>query len=331
MSSEIQVDVTRAGVAESSHQVLAVVSDRLGNLEVWGDPERATIARSAIKSIQAMPLVTSGAADAFELSDQELALACASHSAEPDQVEAVRTWLARIGLSENDLECGADEPIGVEPRRELIRAGVPFGRIHNCCSGKHAGFLSVAVHNGWPTGGYLDPRSAVQKAVFAAVNAFVGCDVREAPTGIDGCGSPVFAIPAWRLALAMARLADPVDLSVEYAEAATRIVPAAQLAYWVSGPRRTEVIVSEAAKEPVVIKGGAEAVYMVALPNRGLGVLIKALDGSSRAAEAAVGALLTQMDVIASDGVETPLLNKAGVVSGYTKVTIPAPDQRRER
>lgn len=320
------IEIVRGDAVESVHRIHAVVADRHGRLQTWGDRARPTIARSAIKAIQALPLVASGAADAFGLARHELALACASHGAEPEHVDAVLAWLARIGLSEGDLECGPDRPLGQEARRAWFRQGGEKRPVLNCCSGKHSGFLSVARHLGLPTAGYIRPDSPVQALVTRAVAAATGLDlVAVGPTGIDGCGIPVFAVPLERLAFAMARLVDPVDLPDDLAVASPRIVDAAQDAFWVSGTGRTEVQVTEAARQPVVIKTGAEGVFMAALPERGLGIVVKADDGASRASQPAIKALLRHLGVLPALDGPVEIRNKAGDRSGEVRSVLAAP------
>ncbi len=321
-----RIEIVRGDAVESVHRIHAVVADRHGRLQAWGDRARPTIARSAIKSIQALPLVASGAADAFGLARHELALACASHGAEPAHVAAVLAWLERIGLSEADLECGPDRPLGQDARRAWYRAGGATRPVLNCCSGKHSGFLTVARHLGLPTAGYIRPDSPVQQLVTGAVAAATGLDLASAgPTGIDGCGIPVFSVPLERLALAMARLVDPVDLPDDLAAASPRIVDAAQDAWWVSGTGRTETVVTAAAHQPVVIKTGAEGVFMAALPERGLGLVVKADDGASRASQPAIKALLRHLGVLPPLEGPVEITNKAGDVSGEIRAVLGAP------
>ncbi len=312
-------------MVESTHQIHAVISDRSGRLQAWGWRERPTIARSAIKSIQAIPLVTSGAADALSVSEEELALACSSHSGEPEHIEAVDGWLSRIELSEVDLECGPDVPIGIQALEQFHASGAQPSSIYNCCSGKHTGFLSLARHLGVPTEGYIKPGHEVQRRVTAAVEIMTGVALDDQQPGIDGCGIPVFAIALQRLAYAMARLVDPVDLDGDLAATTERMVDAASRSFWVSGTDRTEMEISDAATEPVVTKGGAEGVFMAGLPDRGLGIALKATDGSARASRFAIKALLRHLDVIpALDGGQ-PILNKAGDVSGQMRAEVSAP------
>jgi L-asparaginase II len=325
------IEIARGEVVESRHRIHAVVADRHGHLQVWGDRDRPTIARSAIKAIQALPLVATGAADAFGLHRHELALACASHGGEAEHVAAVLAWLGRIGLGEQDLECGPDRPLGRLARRDWYRRAGEKRLVLNCCSGKHTGFLTVARHLHLPTAGYIRPTSPVQELVTRAVAACTGLDLPPVPTGIDGCGIPVFAVPLERLAFAMARLVDPVDLPDDLAAAAPRLVDAAQDAFWVSGTGRTEVQVTEAATQPLVIKTGAEGVFMAALPERGLGMVIKAEDGASRASQAAITGLLRHLGALPPLDRPVVVTNKAGDISGEVRAGLAPPLQARLR
>lgn len=307
------IEVHRGDIVESVHEVNAVVASAEAMVESWGSPLAPTIARSAIKSVQAIPLLTSGAADAFSLSDAELGLACASHNAEPRHIDAVAAWLDRIGLDADALECGPSRPIGQAAADALIADGQTFQPIHNCCSGKHAGFLSIAQHLGFDPAGYINLDHPVQKLVTEAVEAFTGLDLSDARTGVDGCGIPVFAIPLANLATAMARIADPSTVPGPMADAGRRLastLPAAS--FWVSGTDRAEVEIANAAVEPIVAKTGAEGVFMAALPERGVGIALKAVDGAKRAAEVAIGAVLHRLGAIGEPVLQPPILNTLG-------------------
>lgn len=207
------VEVTRGPLVESRHLVDAAVVDAAGDrVAVWGDVERPVYARSAIKPIQALALIETGAAEAFALSNREIALACASHAGEPVHVEAVTAWLARLGLGDDDLECGAHYPRNANVLSDFARSGAVLRQAHNNCSGKHAGMLSHAVHLGEATAGYIGAEHPVQGRVREAIGAMCGLDAERAQVGIDGCGIPTLALPLSHLALAMARLCRPDDL-----------------------------------------------------------------------------------------------------------------------
>ncbi len=301
-----------------------MISDRSTIHNSWGEPDRPVIPRSAIKSVQALPLLTTGAAEAFNVSDDELALACSSHSAEPRHVAMVRSWLERVGLSEDDLECGPGRPIGQDAAANAIRAGLPTAPILNCCSGKHTGFLTTAVHLGEATGGYIHRHHPVQRRIEQAIALMTGVDLRDQVSGIDGCGIPVFALPLRLLALAMARLVDPVDLDYGTAAACRRLsslLPSRT--HLTSGADQSEPDIAAAASETVILKGGAEGVFMAALPNRGLGIALKARDGADRAADEAIWAVLDRLEALKAPAPDHPILNKAGTEVGVCRAAFP--------
>lgn len=311
------VEIWRGDAIESRHEVDVVLASTDGVIDAWGEATRPVIARSAIKSIQALPLLTTGAAERFDVSNDELALACASHSGEPEHTAAVEAWLHRLGLSADDLECGADEPIGLAAQQAFHRAGSVKTALLNCCSGKHTGFLTIARHLDVDTAGYIAADHPVQELVAEAIGVMTGAAVT--PVGVDGCGIPVHGIPADRLAAAMARLASPTGLDpaiVAAANTLTGLLPSR--AFWVSGTDRFEHKLEQVALEPVVAKTGAEGVFMGAFPDRGVGFALKARDGTRRAAEAALDALLSHLHITTAPVTTGELVNKAGKVSGRT-------------
>jgi L-asparaginase II len=293
------VEVWRGGRVESRHRVAVCVVDAAGTLRAaLGDVDRPIYPRSAIKPFQAVPLVETGAADRLGFSEAELALACASHSGRPEHTERVAALLQRLGLSEADLGCGPHEPIDREAACALCRAGTPPGRLHNNCSGKHAGMLALARDLGAPTAGYLEPRHAVQRHVLASVGAFCGVDAQDRP-GIDGCSAPAPAMPLHALARGAARLADPDALGPARRDAVLRILRAMRAhPELVAGPCRADHDVMRAVPE-VITKTGAEGVFLLAVPQKRLGVAIKALDGADRAAETALLAVLDALGLLA--------------------------------
>jgi L-asparaginase II len=289
-ANPVLVEVRRGDMVESRHRAAFAVVDTDGHVVLSaGDVERQVYPRSAIKPIQALPLIETGAADAFDLTDVEIALACASHNGESCHVSAVRAWLDRIGLSERDLVCGADPGRGRSRR----------GPAHDNCSGKHTGFLTVARHLGYPSEGYHRRDHAVQQRVLGVLEQMTGLDLDDAPRGIDGCGIPVIGIPLGNIALAMARLADPHDQPEGRQAACARICAAmAAEPFMVAGSGRFCTRVMEAVGPRAVVKTGAEGVYCAALPEHGLGVAIKADDGAPRAAEAAMAGVLRRLGII---------------------------------
>jgi L-asparaginase II len=293
-SNPILIETTRGEMVESRHAGAAAVVDAAGRVvRSWGDIDRAVFARSAIKPLQALPLVETGAAERFGLGDAEIALACASHRGEPIHVDTVRRWLARASLGPEDLECGSHSPGNPAAAEALIRAGEAPSALHNNCSGKHSGFLTTARHRGEPTRGYIAPDHPVQQRVRAVLEAMSGLDLARAPRGTDGCGIPVIGLPLRGMARAMARLADPQGLAAERAAAAKRILDAMAAApIMVSGTGGFATVVMTVAGASVRLKPGAEGVYCAALPGLGYGVALKIDDGASRASEVAMGAIL---------------------------------------
>ncbi len=303
----LAVQLTRGNTIESEHLVDVIVADRNGVRQQWGDPDRLTFPRSAIKAIQALPLIMTGAAERYDLSGENLALACSSHSAEEQHLTKVAEWLAKIGGSDAWLECGPARPLSDDV---WLAVGPETTPLHNCCSGKHAGFLSVARHLDVATKNYLDYNHPVQKLVTEATEIFAGVTLDQTSAGIDGCGIPTFPLPIARLAQAMARLVDPVDVGQEWADACDQIVVAIKdRPWWVSGTGRHEVTITELASEPIVLKTGADGVFVAALPERRLGIACKARDGGRRASDATITAVLAHLGVVPVDAVPQPILN----------------------
>jgi L-asparaginase II len=284
---------------ESRHRGAVAVVDAAGRVVLTlGDVERPVFGRSAIKPLQALPLVESGAADRFGLGEQELALACASHHGEAVHVAAVARWLERLGLDPDDLECGAHLPNDTAAAHALIRAETAPSPLHNNCSGKHAGFLTTARHLGEATRGYIQPDHPVQRRVVAVLEAMTGRDLSRAPRGTDGCGIPVIGIPLAALAQAMARLADPREPGSRAAAGRRLLDAMAAKPLMVDGTGGFPTLVMEAAGERVRLKPGAEGVFCAALPTLRLGVALKIENGHNRAAEVAMGAVLQRLGAL---------------------------------
>jgi L-asparaginase II len=333
-ANPLVVEVTRGDMVESRHRAAIAILDRTGKvIEAWGDIERPVYGRSATKPIQALALVESGAAEHYGLGDAEIALACASHNGEARQVDRVTAWLARVGLGVDDLECGAHLPYDEDSAAALIRAGVKPTAAHNNCSGKHSGFLTTARHLGDPIRGYIAWDHPVQQRVLGVLEQMSRLDLSAAPRGIDGCGIPVIGMPLGNLALAMARLADPVDLPDRRADAVRRIRAAmAAEPYYVSGSNGFCTQLMTVTGATVMVKAGAEGVYTAALPTLGLGIALKIDDGAARASEVAMAALLRRLGLLSPAQQETlarrlsaPVLNRAGRETGRIRPAESAP------
>ena len=298
----ILVDVLRGNATESTHcGALAVVDADGAVVASLGDTSRPIFPRSAVKVLQALPLVASGAADRLGLADDELAIACASHGGEEIHAQTAARMLAKAGLDASALECGAHWPYLDSAARALAAQGREPSALNNNCSGKHAGFLCLAcaLHGGRSdlqqyVRGYVGAEHPVMREVTSALHAATGYDLNNAPRGIDGCSIPTFAIPLRHLAHAFARVGTGTGLSAGHAKAAKRLRTAvAKSPYLVAGSGRFDTRVMERLGARVFCKVGAEGVYCAALPERGLGVAIKIDDGNNaRAAEVVMAAVI---------------------------------------
>ena len=328
-SGPLLVEITRGDMVESRHAVHYAAVDAAGRRVAWrGAAEGGVYPRSANKLLQALPLVETGAADRWGLGDAEIALACASHYGEPRHVETVRRWLERMGLSPADLECGSHMPYHEPSAAALICSGAAPGPAHNNCSGKHAGFLATALHMGEPPRGYVRADHPVQQRVTRALGEMCGIDLERAPQGIDGCGIPVLGLPLEKLALGMARLADPSGLAPDRRQAVQRIRKAvAAEPFMVAGSRGFCTVLMERLGGRALVKTGAEGVFCMALPDQGIGIAVKAQDGAARAAEAVVAHLLEAFGLIderlgqaLGPVLHPPILNRAGRSVGTVRV-----------
>lgn len=302
-SDPILTEVTRSGRLESWHRGSVAVVHGDAPLLLLGDAERAVYARSAVKPFQAMPLLQRGLHRRLGLADGEIAVMAASHDGTPAHVAAVRSLLHKGGIAEDLLGCGPHAPFDAEARAALFAAGGRPQRVHNNCSGKHAGFLILAREAGDDPAAYLDPACRSQAEVGAAVAAMAGVDA-PVPVGTDGCGAPTFFLPLLALARAFARLANPAGPApVASAACQTLLQAVAREPELLSGPRRMCCALIRSLPVAAFPKNGAEGVYCVALapdPSRprcpgGVGIAIKIDDGSTRGYEPVVVDLLREL------------------------------------
>ena len=297
----ILVEAWRGASVESAHRGAVAVLDADGGIVLaLGDTQRPIFPRSAVKVLQALPLVASGAADALQLGDEELALACASHNGEPAHVATAAGMLAKAGVNLSVLECGAHWPYREALQREMAARGETPNALHNNCSGKHAGFVCLACHRAGATPlfdfakGYVRGSHPVMCEVTQALQTATGWDLAKAPQGTDGCSIPTFGIPLQHLARAFARVGSGIGLGADEARAARRLRQAvAKAPFMVAGTDRFDTLVMQRLGERVFCKVGAEGVYCAALPGHGLGVALKIDDGNTaRAAEVVMAALI---------------------------------------
>lgn len=325
-NNPILCETTRGTMVESRHMgAFAVVKASGEVVTSAGDIDRAVYARSAIKPLQAIPLVESGAIKNFEFSLKELSLSCASHNSEPTHVLAVKALLQRLDLSVGDLECGAHLPLLVPAAHEMIRNNEEPDAAHNNCSGKHCGFLATARHLGESTAGYIQPDHPVQLRLRKMLSEMTDTNLDAAPTGADGCGIPVIGMSLKATAYAMARFADPSGLAPQRAGACQSIFDAVtREPFMVAGTDRFCTDVMTTLGQRVLVKTGAEAFFCAAIPHLSLGVALKIDDGSTRGSESVMATLLAQLletDELASR-TKVALTNVAGRKVGEVRATL---------
>jgi L-asparaginase II len=296
MRNPALVEVVRGGFVESRHDGAVAVVDAEGRrLLALGDIGRPVFPRSAIKALQALVLVETGAADRFGFGAEELALACASHGGEEGHVATVTRMLTRAGLDASALKCGAHWPLHQASAQALARSGGTAGPQHNNCSGKHAGFLCAACALQSDHGSYVEPVHPVQREVKATLENLAGVKISDSDCAIDGCSVPTWAIPLAAIARAFARFGTVVGLAPKRADAVRRLRAACAEKPWhVAGTGRfcTEVMTKFGAR--VFVKSGAEGMCCAALPEHGLGIAVKCDDGAGRAAEVIMAATLAR-------------------------------------
>jgi L-asparaginase II len=297
VTNPVLVEVLRGAVVESRHRGAVAVCDADGGERLaLGDIDRPVFPRSAVKAIQALPLVESGAADAYGFGDRELALACSSHNGEEAHVALAAAMLGKAGLGGEALECGAHWPLHQPAMLALARAGGTPGGLHNNCSGKHSGFLCTCRHLGIAHAGYVEAGHRSQDMVREALQSVTGAAHDAAGRGIDGCSIPTYAVPLKSLALGFARMATGIGLAPGRGRAARRLLSACMdEPFYVAGTDRADTRLMQAAPGRIFAKIGAEGVFCAALPELGLGIALKCDDGGERAAEVIVAAVLGRL------------------------------------
>jgi L-asparaginase II len=297
MGNPVLVEVVRGTMVESRHCGAVAVADATGRLAfAVGDVERVVYPRSAVKALQALVLVESGAAERYGLSKEELALACASHNAEPSHVATAGGMLSRAGLDAGALKCGAHWPIHQPSAQALARAGGQASALHNNCSGKHAGFLCTACAMEVDTANYFEATHPVQREVRAALESLTSVALAQDVCAIDGCSVPTWAVPLGALARGLARFATGEGLAPVRARAARELRTACAEQPWhVAGTGRFCTELMRAFGARVFVKTGAEGVGCGALPELGLGIAVKCDDGANRSAEVMLAAAIARL------------------------------------
>lgn len=294
MNDPVLVEVTRGGRVESVHRGALAVVDADGSvIAKLGDIARPVFPRSSVKAIQALVMMESGAADRFDMTDAEIALACASHNGEPRHAETAAHMLKKAGRKPTCLECGAHWPLREATARELARAGKEPSALHNNCSGKHAGFVCAAVAMEEDVEGYVMADHPLQREVTAALETAFGVMLGPDVRGVDGCSIPTYAVPLSVLAGGFARFGVGLGFQPVRARAARRIRTAVAVEpFMIAGTGRFDTTITEALRERAFLKMGAEGVFCAALPEKGLGIALKIDDGGNRAAEIVMAGVL---------------------------------------
>lgn len=294
------VEVWRGPLVESSHAGIAVVANSRGEVIAgWGDADAVAFPRSALKPVQAIALVETGAYQAAGLTARHLAIACASHRAEPKHTTLVSSWLSDMGFSQDHLVCGPDRPADQTAADAAVIAGQPRQRIFHNCSGKHCGFLAVARHNGWPIERYDDPAHPAQQRYLDALSELADTDACALPFGIDGCGLPALALPISTMAVVMARFAD-AQVASTARRAAVLAIHGAMRGHpdLVSGTDEPGTLLARATRGRIIMKTGAEGFLAAFFPGQGLGIALKIGDGSARARLPALIAVLSSVGLL---------------------------------
>ncbi|HEX2210007.1 MAG TPA: asparaginase [Longimicrobium sp.] len=325
---ESVVEVTRGAVVESRHRVHVAVVDADGTLRAFsGDPDWVTFWRSAAKPIQAVPIIDDGAMERFGILPRELALACGSHSGTAAHVKVAEALLERIGVTAEALACGPHSPFDDDTRRDLVEQGLEPVRLHNNCSGKHAGMMAIARARGWDVDGYQRVEHPVQARLLTEVARWTQMPPEAIGLGVDGCGVVTYALPLRQMALAYAGLAaaarrgEPGPAAVVHAMAAHPEM--------VAGEGRICTDLARITEGRVFAKTGAEGVYCVGVPGAELGIAIKVEDGNVRAVAPAVAGVLRELDLISEDDfgalhayVFPEVANTRGEVTGQVRPSI---------
>jgi L-asparaginase II len=322
------VEVLRGPVVESLHQVMAVVvRDSGATFDYSGNPNFLTLPRSAIKMLQALPLIESGAAEKYALDEKQIALACASHRGEKEHMSALMNWLEKTAQQESVLYCGPHLPGNEAAAHELIRKGQKPTALCNNCSGKHLGIITTCLHLGESPVGYEKYEHNAQKRLRKVLSETMKVDHSKVAHGVDGCGIPTYGIPLTALAVGMSALINPKEAPVRK-QAAQKILHAVKAnPLYLSGSDEFTTAVIEKSHGRSIIKVGAEGVFAGVLPEKGMAFAVKAADGSSRAAQIATAYLLLKLGGISeaefkalSKFTEPTITNTRGEVVGQMRI-----------
>ncbi|SCZ77708.1 asparaginase [Acidaminobacter hydrogenoformans] len=323
--SEPLVSVIRGGRVESIHRGDWVVVDIQGRILAHkGDPMKRTFWRSSAKPFQAIPTLESGAESRFSMSTEEISLLCASHNGEVRHVETALGLLEKLGLSADNLDCGAAQPMLQEAAFETIKRGESFSPLQNPCSGKHSGMLALCLLKGWPLENYISKDHPVQREMLKSIAHSVSMAEGDIGLAIDGCGVPVFELPIYNMALAYARLSQPeAFFKDDGLKAARRVASAMTNApFFVAGTKRLDTNLMEVTKGRILAKLGAESVYCISLMSKGIGIALKIDDGSYRGIDPVIIDLLRRMGALSDDELEALSHHRRPLLKNHRKEVI---------
>jgi L-asparaginase II len=330
MSNPILVEVTRGGVLESFHRgVICIVNQSNEIVYSVGDTQQICFPRSALKFFQQIPLLCSGAVEHFGFTEEEIALFCGSHNGEHKHVETVRSILSKIGLDESFLLCGPQMPTLKADQYEIIKGNLKPLRIHNNCSGKHAGFLAYCVFKNWPTENYIDPSHPLHLEILDVISDFHEYPKEKIQQGIDGCSAPIFAFPVYNQAVAYKNLICPDKFSDTIQKACKTMVDAIiNYPEMIAGEKRYCTDLMRQSKGKLIGKTGADGVYSIGINDLNLGICIKVDDGKMGPQYNIAQAVIEQLHVLSDDAnsllrnyVEQENKNFGGMLTGETLVS----------
>ncbi|OBZ95927.1 asparaginase [Pararhizobium polonicum] len=330
MSNPVLVEVTRGNLVESRHRGLVIAVDADGKTVFsLGDTDAGVFPRSACKAMQALPLMETGAADAYGFGNRELALACSSHNGEPEHVALAAAMLAAAGRDVATLECGEHWSFSQDTIIGQARTLDHPSQLHNNCSGKHAGFVCACCHSGQETAGYVTYDHPLQREIRGVMESLTGAALAHDNCGTDGCSIPTYAVPLKGLAHGFAKMATGTGLEPVRAKASKRLIEACMAEpFYVAGSKRACTRLMQTAPGRIFAKTGAEGVFCAAIPEKGIAIALKCEDGTTRAAEAMVAATLARFftdepDVHASLMAQAnhSMRNWNGIAVGDVRVT----------
>lgn len=320
----------RNGVAESFHRgVICVVDTRGEVVYSVGDIQQLTFPRSALKYIQHLPLLESGAFNHFGFTDDELAIMCGSHNGEPEHLRVVSQILNKINLDISSLKCGAHPPFSPAEAERFFRRNETATALHNNCSGKHAGFLALCVYLGLDTSDYLKPTHPVQQMIRKTVAEMHEMDESLLVPALDGCSAPIYPMTVYQMAVGYKNLVSSSHGEARNAACKAIVKAVGENSFFVAGNQRFDTELMSVAGEKVIGKVGAEGVFNLAIPERKIGISIKVDDGKMQPQYNLAQWVLEQLNVLTTEEIvhlsnwkTSKIINHNGLLTGELRVVL---------